>query len=254
MDCSDEIVDLVAASSCFAPHFHLPLQHASDSDARGDAAAVHARVLTGGSSIASATDAARVDRLRCHRRISGGDRRRFRGAGGVSRESPLTHVHVFPYSDRPGTAATALPGKVHGAIVRERASVVRAIGRELTRKFHEAQNGTVRPGLTIEDGSLVVTDNYLKVRIPPGHARNEWVQRRGLTANGDRPERRCRLGPRTRESGTGPVLQQRRCLLCRRFRRAFHNQLAARRADVAAAALAHRHRQAARRQESARTR
>ena len=30
MDCSDEIVDLVAASSCFAPHFHLPLQHASD--------------------------------------------------------------------------------------------------------------------------------------------------------------------------------------------------------------------------------
>ena len=30
MDCSDEIVDLVAASTCFAPHFHLPLQHASD--------------------------------------------------------------------------------------------------------------------------------------------------------------------------------------------------------------------------------
>jgi hypothetical protein len=33
----------------------------------------------------------------------------------------------------------------------------------------------VRPGLTLEDGSLVVTDNYLKVRIPPGRARNERV-------------------------------------------------------------------------------
>ena len=33
----------------------------------------------------------------------------------------------------------------------------------------------MRPGLTIEDGSLVVTDNYLKVRIPPGLPRNEWV-------------------------------------------------------------------------------
>jgi len=38
------------------------------------------------------------------------------------------------------------------------------------------QRGTIRRGLTIEDGSLAVTDNYLKVRIPPGHARNEWVQ------------------------------------------------------------------------------
>ena len=84
------------------------------------------------------------------------------------RESPITHVHVFPYSDRPGTAAAALTGKVHGSIVRERAGVVRAIGRELNQRFHRAQDGSVRPGLTIEDGSLVVTDNYLKVRIPPG--------------------------------------------------------------------------------------
>jgi len=30
MDCGDAIVDLVGASGCFAPHFHLPLQHASD--------------------------------------------------------------------------------------------------------------------------------------------------------------------------------------------------------------------------------
>jgi hypothetical protein len=33
----------------------------------------------------------------------------------------------------------------------------------------------VRPGLTLEDGTLVVTDNYLKVRIPPGMKRNERV-------------------------------------------------------------------------------
>ena len=51
------------------------------------------------------------------------------------------------------------------------------------RRFHQAQNGSVRPGLTIEDGSLVVTDNYLKVRIPRGLARNEWVNVR-LTSDG----------------------------------------------------------------------
>ncbi len=91
-------------------------------------------------------------------------------------ESPLTHLHVFPYSDRPGTVAATLPEKIHGAIVRDRAARLRAIGRELNQRFHLAQDGAVRPGLTIEDGSLVVTDNYLKVHIPPGRARNEWVR------------------------------------------------------------------------------
>ena len=42
--------------------------------------------------------------------------------------------------------------------------------------FRESQVGSVRHGLTIEDGSLVVTDNYLKVRIPPGLPRNERVR------------------------------------------------------------------------------
>ena len=81
----------------------------------------------------------------------------------------------FPYSDRPGTAATAMPGKVPGAVIRERGARLRAIGAELSRRFRERQVGTVRPGLTLEDGTLVVTDNYLKVRIPAGLPRNRRV-------------------------------------------------------------------------------
>jgi threonylcarbamoyladenosine tRNA methylthiotransferase MtaB len=175
MDCSDEIVDLVAASAFFAPHFHLPLQHASDgmlvAMRRPYTLAYYRRL---------------VDRIRAvipHASIGtdiivgfpGETDDDFAGLEAYLRESPITHVHVFPYSDRPGTAATDLPAKVHGTVVRERAGIVRAIGRELSRKFQRAQDGTVRPGLTIEDGSLVVTDNYLKVRIPVGRYRNEWL-------------------------------------------------------------------------------
>ena len=47
---------------------------------------------------------------------------------------------------------------------------------ELSRRFRASQVGSVRPGLTIEDGTLVVTDNYLKVSIPPGVARNQRVR------------------------------------------------------------------------------
>jgi hypothetical protein len=45
----------------------------------------------------------------------------------------------------------------------------------LSRRFRQSQVGTRRPGLTLEDGTLVVTDNYLKLRIAPGHARNARV-------------------------------------------------------------------------------
>jgi hypothetical protein len=43
-------------------------------------------------------------------------------------------------------------------------------------RFRGSQIGTVRRGLTLEDGTLVVTDNYLKVRIPPGQRRNVSVK------------------------------------------------------------------------------
>ena len=89
---------------------------------------------------------------------------------------PLTQLHVFPYSDRPGTAASVMRGKVNGIVTRERGLQLRALGTDLTRRFHDAQQGTIRPGLTLEDGTLVVTDNYLKVRIPAGLPRNQRVR------------------------------------------------------------------------------
>jgi hypothetical protein len=75
--------------------------------------------------------------------------------------------------------------KVHGAAIRERGTQLRDLGVGLARRFRAAQSGTIRPGLTLEDGTLVVTDNYLKVRIPPGRQRNERVHVR-LTQSGDR--------------------------------------------------------------------
>jgi threonylcarbamoyladenosine tRNA methylthiotransferase MtaB len=175
MDCPPALVDLVHASGRFAPHFHLPLQHASD------------RILTVMRRPYALDDyrrlADRIRRLMPHASIGSDVIAGFPGEtdGDFSvlerylPESPLTHVHVFPYSDRPGTEAEALPDKVPGALVRERARVLRQISANLTSRFHFAQAGTVRPALTIDDGSAAVTDNYLKVRIAPGHRRNERI-------------------------------------------------------------------------------
>ena len=177
MDCTPAIVDLVAQSGGrFAPHFHLPLQHASDrmlALMRRPYTLDYYRSMVGGI----------VDRLP-HASIGSDVIAGFPGESdddfarnlAYLPASRLSHLHVFPYSDRPGTVASALPGKVEAPVIRERGAHIRSIGAELARSFRDRQRGTVRPGLTLEDGTLVVTDNYLKVRIPPGLRRNERIR------------------------------------------------------------------------------
>jgi threonylcarbamoyladenosine tRNA methylthiotransferase MtaB len=184
MDCSREIVDLVATSDRFAPHFHLPLQHASD------------RLLSAmRRPYTLAQYASLVDDIRAritHASIGSDIIIGFPGETDVDfdrlatylERSPLTHLHVFPYSDRPGTPASTMHEKVPGGVVRERARHVREIGQRLAERFRDAQIGTTHRALTLEDGSLAVTGNYLKVRIPAGRARNEWVQLR-MTSHHD---------------------------------------------------------------------
>jgi threonylcarbamoyladenosine tRNA methylthiotransferase MtaB len=186
MDCSRDVVDLVAGCDAFAPHFHLPLQHASDR-----LLAAMRRPYT----LAYYADLVDDIRFRMPNASIGSDLiigfpgetdEDFEQLCGYLERSPLTHVHVFPYSDRPGTAASAMSGKVHGAVIRDRASRVREIGQRLTLRFRASQAGTIHRGLTLDDGSVVVTGNYLKVRIPPGRLRNEWVQVKvaAVTENG----------------------------------------------------------------------
>jgi threonylcarbamoyladenosine tRNA methylthiotransferase MtaB len=93
----------------------------------------------------------------------------------VLRDLPLSHLHVFPYSDRPGTDATALARKVDGVAIRERGRRIRAIGEEMARRFRQSQAGTSRRALTVDDGWSAVTDNYIKLRLDRQHRRNQWV-------------------------------------------------------------------------------
>src|SRR6185503_3865868 len=111
MDCTRPIVDLVAGSGRFLPHFHLPLQHASDR-----VLAAMRRPYTLDYYRRLVDDVA----VRLPHASIGSDM--IVGFPGESDEdfaanlaylpsSPLTHLHVFPYSDRPGTEASAMRDK-----------------------------------------------------------------------------------------------------------------------------------------------
>ena len=194
MDCSREVVDLVAACDSFAPHFHLPLQHASG------------RLLAAMRRPYSVEQyAALVDAIRARMPgasigsdiIVGFPEERDEDVEelcGYLEQSPLTHLHVFPYSDRPGTVASSMSGKVRGGVIRARAAQVRDIGHRLTSAFRRRQLGTIHRALTIGDGAVAVTGNYLKVRIPPGCDRNEWVMVR-ITEAGESMSGEVYVGP-----------------------------------------------------------
>jgi threonylcarbamoyladenosine tRNA methylthiotransferase MtaB len=176
MDCPPTLVRIAEATPRLAPAFHLPLQHASDRLLRA-----MRRPYT------CAAYAATVDDIRRrlpHAAITADVIAGFPGEGEDDAEtlarylegSPLTQLHVFPYSDRPGTQASQMPGKVHGAAIRERGARIRAIGRQLADAFRASQEGRVCRALTIEDGRVVITDNGLRAGIAAGHARNEHVR------------------------------------------------------------------------------
>ena len=176
MDCTPDVVSLIAASrGRFAPHFHLPLQHASNRILalmrRPYTLDFYRRLVD--SIIASLPHAAIGTDLIVG--FPGETDEDFAENVQYLASSPLSHLHVFPYSDRPGTEASSLPSRVPPSVIRDRGVRMRGIGALLAGRFREAQVGSLRPGLTLEDGTLVVTDNYLKVRVPRGRTRNERV-------------------------------------------------------------------------------
>jgi threonylcarbamoyladenosine tRNA methylthiotransferase MtaB len=175
MDCTPEIVRLVAESPRLAPHFHLPLQHGADTVLRAMRRPYSVAYFEG--LVGSIREAMPHASIGSDLIVGfpGEDASQHADTCVLLERLPLTHLHVFPYSDRPGTDAAAMPGKVEGCDIRERGRAIRAIGARMAASFRSAQAGRVRRALVVDDGCSAVTDNYLKVRLPQPRRRNEWV-------------------------------------------------------------------------------
>lgn len=175
MDCTDEIVEIVASSPRLAPHFHLPLQNGSDEILqkmqRPYTVSYYVRLIE------------RIKTLLPHAAVGsdiivgfpGETPRHFADTLNALERIPLTYLHVFPYSDRPGTRASFMRPKVEGREIRERARQIRQVGERMTQRFRRSQCGRITRALTVDDGRAVVTVNYLKLRLGAPHRRNEWI-------------------------------------------------------------------------------
>jgi threonylcarbamoyladenosine tRNA methylthiotransferase MtaB len=165
-----EIVDLLAGEAGLARHLQVPLQSGSDatlkrmyrnyrtSDYRRTLEALRARVADiglGADVIVGFPGESDGDFEETHRFIA---------------SSPLNYLHVFSYSDRPGTPASRLPRHASPAEVRDRSARLRALGEDLGLGFRRGFVGRTLEVLPFaerrSDGRLrALATNFIEVAL-----------------------------------------------------------------------------------------
>ena len=82
----------------------------------------------------------------------------------------ITHLHVFPYSERPGTPAAKMP-QIPVNVRKERAARLRELGDQLYMNLLQKMVGTTQAVL-VENDESGWTENYLRVilntKVSPG--------------------------------------------------------------------------------------
>ena len=89
----------------------------------------------------------------------------FRETYELINASPLTYLHVFPYSSRPGTVAAVLPNQVPDHVARFRAKSLRDLIARKNETFRRNMVGQELDVLTLEEGTGI-SSNFLRVSCP----------------------------------------------------------------------------------------
>lgn len=175
MDWSRELLDLFASEPRIAQHVHIPLQSGSDSVLKRmfrkyrtrhyatrielarslmPDAAIGADVMTG---FPGETDA------------------EFQETVDFIEGQPFTYLHVFTYSERPGTAASQLSPVVHPSIRQERTRVLRELSEQKNLSFRRSMIGKTLPAVTLEQPGTALSTNFLKVELAEERKPNQDV-------------------------------------------------------------------------------
>ena len=181
LDVTADLIDLFASTHRIAPHFHMPLQSASDRILaamhrwyraehysrrvelirdRLPHAAIGADVVTGFPGETAADHAATL---------------RF------IEDRTFTYLHVFSYSRRPGTKAAFLENHLPGHIIKARARELRALAEAKSSAFRNSQIDRTLQLLTLRRGPAhahstpALSENYLSVELPLCLPPNQFV-------------------------------------------------------------------------------
>lgn len=178
---SDELIDYCAASKTFMPHFHIPLQSGSDTvlklmhrhyDSRLFADKI-ARIKSAMPDAFIGVDVmvgCRGETDEC-----------FEETYSFLEALDVTQLHVFPYSERPGTAALKISHVVGDTTKKERTKRLLALSDEKTNIFYSKYVGLEKQVLfeKAARGKAMhgFTDNYVRAELPQGMVHDDYDNR-----------------------------------------------------------------------------
>ncbi|MEN3026689.1 MAG: tRNA (N(6)-L-threonylcarbamoyladenosine(37)-C(2))-methylthiotransferase MtaB [Chlorobiota bacterium] len=174
-----DILEIVASSPIFCPHFHIPLQSGSNEILRR----MRRRYTV---------ERYKALILRVHERIPhcaigvdvltgfpGETEEHFAATYRLLEDLPISYIHAFTYSEREGTPAATMPGAVPMRVRRERTHRLRQLSELKRQHFYQANLGTIRTVIPEVYDPLTGTwegwtENYIRVRFaapptPPQH-------------------------------------------------------------------------------------
>lgn len=175
---SDEIIDFVAGSKRFAPHFHLPLQSGSDEILRlmrrRYSTEVFANLINKIRQVLP-TAFIGVDVIVGMR----GERaEHFDETVRLLASLDISQLHVFSYSERPGTQALKIPGAVSPAEIKQRSEVLHRLSESKRLSFYAERRGQAAVVLfeagQKNKGMQGFTEHYVRVEAP---WRSDWENR-----------------------------------------------------------------------------
>ncbi len=173
MDWSDDLLQLMASSARIAKHVHAPLQSGSDGVLRR----MHRkyrprhyadRVLKGSRS-GCPTAAIGADVMTG---FPGETDAEFEETRAFIASLPFTYLHVFTYSERPGTPSAAEP-QVPMDVRRDRNRVLRELASRKNLEFRRLMLGRALSVVTLSHGAL--SDNFLKVELATPRPANQLI-------------------------------------------------------------------------------
>ncbi|MBP5327621.1 MAG: tRNA (N(6)-L-threonylcarbamoyladenosine(37)-C(2))-methylthiotransferase MtaB [Bacteroidales bacterium] len=167
---TNDIVDFVASSRAFLPHFHIPLQAGSDKilslmHRRYNTDFYHRLLEKIKHVMPDACIAADI-----MAGFNGETEDEFEKVKQFVESLPISYLHVFTFSERPNTAVLKLDGRIAVHQRREHSRQLQAISDLKKQQFYKSQQGRSRRVLwesTVKENMIYgFTDNYIRVRQP----------------------------------------------------------------------------------------
>lgn len=167
---TNEVIEFVAGSKRFAPHFHVPLQSGSNRMLK----LMRRRYLRE----LYAERVAKIKSEMPHACIGvdvivgfpGETNEDFLETYNFLNELEISYLHVFTYSERENTLAVSLPNPVPINVRHERSRMLHSLSDKKRRAFYEMNVGTIRTVLfenDVEDGMIHgFAENYVRVKVP----------------------------------------------------------------------------------------